>query len=167
MQNRKFSGWNPSYKQAEQPTQHSSKAESETSTTAGQYARNSQRVKEEEARTEQRYKDYNYQQEQSQKTRDHYESWQKSKMYSNAGDGMNSMMKAHLTSLGMPMKQPSIQEIKEAYRIVALKYHPDRIPLNDPSTNRKFSELKFGQLTTAYKELLQHVEFLSKSKSKG
>jgi hypothetical protein len=164
MQNRKFTGWNPSYKPAEQ---HSSKAESETSTGAGQHARHSQRMKEEEARTEQRYKDYNYQEAQSQKTRDHYESWQKSKLYSNPGDGMNSMMRAHLTSLGMPMKQPSIQEIKEAYRIVALKYHPDRIPLNDPSTNRKSSELKFGQMTTAYKELLQHVESLSKCKSKG
>jgi DnaJ-class molecular chaperone len=52
------------------------------------------------------------------------------------------------------MKQPSIQEIKDAYRIAALKYHPDRIPLKDPS--RKLSEIKFGQVTTAYKELLQH-----------
>jgi hypothetical protein len=122
-------------------------------------------LKEEEARAEQRYTDYNYQQEQAQKTRDHYESVQKSKMYSNLGGGMNSIVKSHLGSLGMPMKQPSIQEIKEAYRIAALKYHPDRIPLKDP--NRKFSEIKFGQVTTAYKELLQHVEASSKSKAKG
>jgi predicted DNA binding CopG/RHH family protein len=141
MQGRSFSGyaWNPSYKE---PAPHASKAESKTST--GQYARQSQRAQEEEARTEQRYKDYNYQQEQSQKTRDHYESWQKSKLYSNLGDGMNSVVKSHLSSLGMPMKQPSIQEVKEAYRIVAMKYHPDRLPLNDPS--RKNSELKFGQV---------------------
>lgn len=86
-------------------------------------------------------------------------------MFPNAGDGMNSIVKAHLNSLGMFMKQPSIQEIKEAYRIVAKKYHPDRLPLNDPS--RKLSELKFKQVTTAYKELLQHVESLSNSKSKG
>lgn len=172
MQGRNFGGWNPSYKE---PTPQTAKAGSKNSTR--HYSRNSrnfsrlqeEEAREEEARTEQSYKDYNYQQEQSQKTRDktrdHYESWQKAKMHSNLGDGMTSMVKAHLVSLGMPIKQPSIQEIKEAYRIVAMKYHPDRIPLKDPF--RKASELKFGLVTTAYKELLQHVESLSKSKVKG
>jgi len=48
-------------------------------------------------------------------------------------------------------KSATADEIKKAYRRLAMKYHPDRNPGN------KEAEEKFKRLTAAYKKLLEKL----------
>ncbi len=55
------------------------------------------------------------------------------------------MKKDYYEILGVP-KASTLQEIKKAYRSLALKYHPDRVP----EEQKKESEEKFKEISEAY-----------------
>lgn len=55
------------------------------------------------------------------------------------------MKKDYYEILGVA-KQASLQDIKKAYRSLALKYHPDRVPENE----KKDAEEKFKEISEAY-----------------
>ena len=51
---------------------------------------------------------------------------------------------------------PEVKDLKIAYRAASMKYHPDRLPFNDP--RKKPYELKFHEITAAYEELSELLE---------
>ncbi len=55
------------------------------------------------------------------------------------------MKKDYYEILGVP-KSASLQDVKKAYRSLALKYHPDRVP----AEQKKEAEEKFKELSEAY-----------------
>src|SRR5437868_9028477 len=55
------------------------------------------------------------------------------------------MKKDYYEILGVP-KSTGIPEIKKAYRSLALKHHPDRVP----ETEKKQAEEKFKEISEAY-----------------
>ena len=99
-------------------------------------------------RFRQRFKDYEYQQQQFNHTKESYE-----KRYRTA---LPDYLKSAFLTLNLTPKVHSPTEIKEAYRAIALKCHPDRVASDDP----KKEELtkKFKEATTAYKLLLDNFK---------
>lgn len=52
----------------------------------------------------------------------------------------------------------TIDEVKKAYRILAMKYHPDRAHLNQSSSRKNAQVKKFQQIQMAYSKLLSLFE---------
>lgn len=50
-----------------------------------------------------------------------------------------------------------MHRIKDAYRFLALKYHPDRVSQNDPLRNSNGE--KFKVVSASYENLLKHYEY--------
>jgi hypothetical protein len=63
----------------------------------------------------------------------------------------------NLQTLELPTNAyPSKEQLKSAYRRLALKHHPDVIDKNNPSTTS--SAIQFTNITNAYASLLKCVE---------
>ena len=99
-------------------------------------------------RFRQRFKEYEYQQQQFHQTKESYEKRNRTVLPDN--------LKKACLSLNLLPKVHSSAEIKEAYRVCALRYHPDRIPFDDPKRDELTK--KFKEATTSYKLLLDHFK---------
>lgn len=99
-------------------------------------------------RFRQRFKEYEYQQQQFNQTRESYEKRNRTVLPDN--------LKNAFLALNLLPKVHSSAEIKEAYRVCALRYHPDRIPVDDPKRDELTK--KFKQATMSYKLLLDHFK---------
>ena len=99
-------------------------------------------------RFRQRFKDYEYQQQQFNKTKESYEKRYRTVLPDN-------LKKAFLLLNLTPTVHNPI-EIKEAYRKIALKCHPDRLSQDDPK--REELTKQFKDATVAYKLLLDNFK---------
>lgn len=103
-----------------------------------------------DVRFRQRFKDYEYQQQQFNQTRESYEKRFRTVLPDN--------LKRAFVTLNLTPKVHSPTEIKEAYRAVALKCHPDRIPKEIDDPKRAELTVKFKDATVAYKLLLDNFK---------
>jgi len=99
-------------------------------------------------RFRQRFKEYEYQQQQFHNTKESYEKRNRTVLPDN--------LKNAFLSLNLLPKVHSVSEIKEAYRLCALRYHPDRVSINDPKRDELTK--KFKEATISYKLLLDHFK---------
>ena len=53
-------------------------------------------------------------------------------------------------------RYPTRMEVKEAYRTAAKQFHPDSVPVDDPSRSQR--EEHFKDINDAYQALLQAIE---------
>lgn len=76
-------------------------------------------------------------------------------------------IRGHLKVLGMPQEATDEKRIKDAYRAVVMKYHPDRIPIHTSRDNngvkdddshalRLQYESKFKEVTDSYNSLIAY-----------
>ncbi len=82
---------------------------------------------------------------------------------------MNQDMEKHYRTLGL---QPgaSSEEIKQAYRKLAKKWHPDTLNPSTPISEKEKAEQKFNEITNAYKTLIHYVrvqEIIKSRKQEG
>ena len=77
-------------------------------------------------------------------------------------------IRSHLKVLGLPQEATDEKKIKDAYRAVVMKYHPDRIPIHTNRDNNRVKddddshalrlqyESKFKEVTDSYNSLLTY-----------
>ena len=99
-------------------------------------------------RFRQRFKDYEYQQQQFNKTKESYEKRYRTVLPDN--------LKSAFLTLNLTPKVHSPTEIKDAYRTIALKCHPDRLLPDDPKRDELTKQFK--DATVAYKLLLDNFK---------
>ena len=110
----------------------------------------------EELRKRQRYKNFEYQQEEVRRAKESFENWQRKRHQANYSQ-LSSAMRVALKKLDMPSElYPSEKQVKEAFRKIALKSHPDRFALDDPQ--RKVHDMIFRDAVDAYKHLMSEIE---------
>jgi len=77
------------------------------------------------------------------------------------------VIRSHLKVLGLPQEATDERRIKDAYRVVVMKYHPDRIPIHTCSDNhgvkdddshalRLQYESRFKEVTESYNSLMAY-----------
>mmetsp|Transcript_15729 Transcript_15729/g.26244 ORF Transcript_15729/g.26244 Transcript_15729/m.26244 type:complete len:233 (+) Transcript_15729:161-859(+) len=68
----------------------------------------------------------------------------------------DQMIKSYLSVLGLPLHnlRPSVQEVKQAYRKICLRTHPDVVE-SENMKSKKYLEERFIMATKAHDELLQ------------
>lgn len=88
-------------------------------------------------------------------------SWQdsfKTQKYNRESYDIPSYLQPSLKVLNLSSKTlPTKKEVKDAYRLIALEFHPDRMDDKSKSNDKIFREA-----TDAYRELLTYIEKVSK-----
>eukprot|EP01041_Mallomonas_annulata_P003210 gene3210-6341_t len=68
----------------------------------------------------------------------------------------NLALVPHLRNLGLPLKKPTISELKEAFHKQAMAHHPDRFTSTDPCKNEH--EMMFRECNNSYDYLINTLE---------
>jgi len=120
-----------------------------------EYKARSEKYKtESDARTQQRHREYHWGKEQQRVMREAY-----GHMGRRRGPGSLSvppLVAMHLKTLEMPTGVlPSREEVKQQFRTLALRYHPDRVDSSTPDAARQRREVetRFKQVSEAHKQL--------------
>jgi hypothetical protein len=98
----------------------------------------------EEQRRRERIRDFEYQREQTERIRQQFERKYGGRMYSGSDYPLDVQSALKVMEVAEPPKKLSKEFVKQLYQSMAMKYHPDRIPLNDKRKaeyDRKFKEI--------------------------
>jgi hypothetical protein len=69
---------------------------------------------------------------------------------------LNPELISHLVNLKLAIKEPTLLEVKNAYRVLVLKHHPDKFHFSD--YRRKENEKIFKNINDSYNYILSHID---------
>lgn len=107
-----------------------------------------------------RFEQQEYHNQERERIRRASASWSKRRTEYGPGDEYSFVgptTRGYLQQLQLPEnKIPTEDEVKEAFRKMAMKYHPDRLDKSDPNFEKKAQ--RFNEISTAYNALLKDIK---------